>query len=105
MKIENPMSFEKFNEGSIVRHFKYETLSDEDKVNKKYLYEIVGYVKHTETNEDLVIYKALYQTSDIEAKFWARPIGMFMSKVDKIKYPDIEQPYRFMLCTKNGELL
>lgn len=105
MKIEKTMSFEKFNEGSIVRHFKYETLSDEDKVNKKYLYEIIGYAKHTETGEELVIYKALYPITDTEAKFWARPIGMFMAKVDTFKYPNIKQPYRFMLCDKNGDLL
>lgn len=107
-KREN-MTIERFKRyhcaGDIVRHFKYETLSDEDKFNKKYLYEIVGYAKHTETGEELVIYKALYETLPTQAKACARPIEMFMSKVDTEKYPDIKQPYRFMLCDKNGELL
>lgn len=98
-------SLKRYHQGDIVRHFKYETLSDEDKANKKYLYEIIGYGKHAETCEELVIYKALYLTTDTEAKFWVRSIDMFMDKVDTFKYPDIKQPYRFMLCDKNGELL
>lgn len=108
MNIRDNMSIEslkRYHQGDIVRHFKYETLSDEDKANKKYLYEIIGYGKHAETCEELVIYKTLYPTTDNEAKFWARPIDMFMAKVDTFKYPDIKQPYRFMLCNKNGELL
>lgn len=109
MNIRDNMTVERFKHyhrvGDIMRHFKWETLSDEDKKKNKYLYEIVGYVKHTETGEELVIYKALYHTLKFERKFCARPIEMFMSKVDTEKYPDIKQPYRFMLCTKYGELL
>lgn len=38
------------------------------------MYEVLGQGKHSETEEDLVIYKPLY---DSEIKFWARPIEMF----------------------------
>ena len=56
----------------------------------------IGY--DSETNNDqfpkkLVIYEALYD----DHKIWVRPYDMFISKVDKDKYPDVLQEYRFEL--------
>ena len=48
---------------------------------------------HSETKEKLVIYRSLYG----EGVLYARPYDMFISKVDKAKYPDVEQEYRFQL--------
>lgn len=74
--------------GDIVRHFKREWVSDE---TSEYLYKVLAFAQHTETGEKLVIYQALYAPF----KICARPYAMFMSEVDRQKYPDIKQQYRF----------
>lgn len=79
-----------FEINDIVRHFKWETLSDEEKLANKYLYIVRGFATHTETKETLVIYQALYTPQDT----YARPIDMFCSEVDHEKYPNIKQKYR-----------
>jgi hypothetical protein len=79
--------------GDIVRHFKWETISEEEKKQNKYLYCIRGFAEHTETKEKLVIYQAIYSPFET----YARPFEMFFSEVDHDKYPDINQKYRFEL--------
>lgn len=83
--------------GDIVKHFKYETLSEDKRNNNIYLYRILTTAQHTETGEKLIIYQALYSDISMGVNFgtYARPYDMFMSEVDHIKYPDIKQKYRF----------
>jgi len=71
-------------------------------IGKKYrhfkgkLYKVLDIVYDSEANNDeeykkVVVYQALYGDN----LKWARPYDMFNSLVDKEKYPDVEQEYRF----------
>jgi hypothetical protein len=52
----------------IYRHFK----------NKK-LYRVLGVARHSETDEELVVYEPLYES---DSKYWVRPVDMFMETVE-----------------------
>lgn len=56
-------------------------------------YIVLGVGIYSETNEKCVIYRALYGNNDL----YIRPYDMFISKVDKDKYPNVTQEYRFEL--------
>ena len=54
---------------------------------------VEGIALHTETEEEMVVYRALYGNCEL----FVRPKDLFLRKIDKEKYPDIEQEYAFEL--------
>ena len=83
-----------FHPGDIVKHFKRELVDDG---TNQYIYKIITFARHSETDEKLVIYEAMYPPF----KVCARPYEMFMSEVDRKKYPDVKQKYRFEILDKD----
>lgn len=65
--------------GGVYRHFKGN------------FYRVEGTAIDSETQQTLVLYRPLYG----EGALWARPLEMFLSEVDRDKYPDSLQKYRF----------
>lgn len=80
-KIEEKTNVRKVKINGIYRHFKGD------------YYIVLDIAQHSETKEKYVVYKGLYGNVEV----YIRPYDMFLSKVDKEKYPNETQEYRFEL--------
>lgn len=67
--------------GRVYRHFK----------GDYYLVEALA--RDSETQKEFVVYRKLYGDGGL----WLRPLDMFLSPVDREKYPNADQEYRFQL--------
>jgi len=56
-------------------------------------YLVEDIAKYSETGEEVVVYRKLYD----DGALWVRPKDMFLEEVDHDKYPDVKQKYRFEL--------
>ena len=72
---------------NIYRHFKGNLYYAED------------LARNSEDQKLYVIYRQLYGDNSL----WIRPLDMFLSEVDKNKYPDIKQKYRFELMENKSQ--
>jgi len=72
--------------GSIYHHF------------KGHDYKVISIAMHSETEEKMIVYENL-ETGQI----WVRPYEMFNGMVDKEKYPEVKQKYRFELKNEGGK--
>lgn len=45
------------------------------------LYEVLGVARHSETLEELVVYRALYQSRFGKNSLWVRPQKMFLEEI------------------------
>ena len=75
------MSERKIKKNRIYHHFK----------GNDYL--VLDVATNSEDGSLYVIYRALYGDN----KLYIRPLDMFLSLVDKDKYPNVKQKYRFEL--------
>lgn len=69
-------------EKGIYRHFKY----NPEGIENNYTYEVIGSAIHSETEEELVIYKPLYQTDFVQGQgfdFCARPLKNFLEEIER----------------------
>ena len=72
---------ERLKINGIYRHFKGD------------YYLLIDIAIHSETKEKYVVYRGLYGNNEL----YIRPFDMFFSEVDKEKYPEVKQLYRFEL--------
>lgn len=83
---------QRIKSGDIVKHFKKELIAQDTESEMTFMYEVITVDGiDTATNARVVVYRALYGTHTI----FVRPYDDFMSEVDRVKYPSIQQKYRF----------
>jgi len=81
----------RMNQQALAGKYKEEMSGKTYRHFKGNLYQVDTIAVHSETSELRVIY---HSVSD-DTLIWDRALDMFLSPVDKIKYPDVTQELRF----------
>lgn len=89
-----------FYPGQIVKHFKREYASPQEMRQNKHLYRVVCVAMNTETQEDMLVYTALYYPF----KTFCRPLSMCTDLVDKDKHMLVNQKYRLEPWVKEDKI-
>ena len=65
---------------------------------------VITVAAHSETGEKLVVYRCMDNNGKTNHKdgIYARPLEMFLSEVDKDKYPNVQTKYRFTLIENDS---
>ena len=61
-------------------------------------YEVIGVARHSETLEELVVYRALYNSQEFgDNSLWVRPKSMFLEYVEREEDGNVKKIPRFEL--------
>lgn len=85
------MNDNRMNVQSQLQHMKNTMVGYRYRHFKGGVYIVTGLAVHSETEEPMVIYES-FDKPDL---VWCRPLSMFLSEVDREKYPDAKQLMRF----------
>jgi hypothetical protein len=61
------------------------------------IYKVLNIAIHSETAEPMVV----YVSNDQPELVWCRPLTMFLSEVDRKKYPNVAQKMRFEIINED----
>ena len=61
------------------------------------IYDLLHVARHSETGEELAIYRRLNGTPEENKVVWARPLGMFLEELPEELAKEVGQKYRFVL--------
>ena len=81
----------RYTNQKLANEYKEELVGKRYKHFKGNIYVVDNVAVDSETAQIVVIY---HSESD-ESLVWSRPVEMFTSDVDKVKYPDVKQKLRF----------
>ena len=72
----------KFKEGDIIKHYKRDLVNEKEQDKNMYLYKVIAFAMHTETEEKMLVYQALYHPF----KCYVRPMDMVTADVPKDRF-------------------
>lgn len=81
----------RMNNQKLAKEYREELVGKRFRHFKGGIYKVIEIGIHSEDAGCMVI----YQSENDPSLVWVRPVEMFESEVDRVKYPDVEQKMRF----------